>query len=127
VLHRLPLTGVLWLAGFFAITGTPPFGVFLSEFAVLRAALEQERGWVAGVYLALLGVIFVGMASAVLPMAQGRGAGPAADGEDGKPGVWQSLPPLVLLALVLALGLSVPPALDAVLHEFAALTGRGSG
>ena len=48
VLDRLPLTGLLWFAGILAITGTPPFGVFLSEVAVLRAAVEQHRPWVAG-------------------------------------------------------------------------------
>ena len=71
VLGRLPLTGLLWLAGFLAITGTPPFGVFLSEFAVLRSAVDQHRPWIVGAYLFLLAVIFLGMAAIVLPMVHG--------------------------------------------------------
>ncbi len=62
VLKVVPWSGVLWLAGFLAITGTPPFGAFLSEFTILKAALDLDRGWVAGIYLLLLAIIFVGMA-----------------------------------------------------------------
>ncbi len=71
VLRVLPISGVLWVAGFLAITGSPPFGPFLSEFTILKAALDQGRNGVAFVYLLLLAAIFVGMASAVLGMAQG--------------------------------------------------------
>ena len=70
--RRLPFSGVLWVAGFLAISGSPPFGPFLSELTILKAALDQGRGIVAAAYLALLAVIFIGMANVVLPMAQGR-------------------------------------------------------
>jgi hydrogenase-4 component F len=63
--RTLPLSGVLWVAGFLAITGSPPFGSFLSELTILKAALDQGRGAVAGGYLTLLAVIFIGMARAV--------------------------------------------------------------
>ena len=43
-LKRLPATGVLFLAGFFAITGSPPFGPFFSELTILRdRAREMQR------------------------------------------------------------------------------------
>ena len=35
--HRFPVLGALWLAGAVAITGAPPFGLFLSELTILRA------------------------------------------------------------------------------------------
>ena len=71
VCRVLPFSGVLWVAGFLAITGSPPFGPFLSEFTILKAALDQGSTLVAVAYLALLALIFIGMASIVLPMAQG--------------------------------------------------------
>ena len=40
VLRTLPVTGLLWIAGFLAITGSPPFGPFLSEFAILKGAID---------------------------------------------------------------------------------------
>ncbi len=41
ILRRLPVTGVLLLLGLFAVTGSPPFGLFLSEFTILNAAIAQ--------------------------------------------------------------------------------------
>ena len=31
VLHVLPYSGFLWVVGFLAITGSPPFGLFLTD------------------------------------------------------------------------------------------------
>jgi hydrogenase-4 component F len=74
VLRVLPVSGALWVIGFFAITGSPPFGPFLSELTILRAMLDQGHPWIAAMFLALLAVIFVGMAGIVLEMAQGAPA-----------------------------------------------------
>jgi hydrogenase-4 component F len=57
---RFPLTGALWLAGALAITGAPPFGLFLSELTVLRAGLAPGTAWAAVVMLVLLVVVFAG-------------------------------------------------------------------
>lgn len=60
ILRFTPVGGALWLAGAVAITGAPPFGLFVSEFTTLRA------GWVGGwpapvaITLVLLIVIFIG-------------------------------------------------------------------
>ena len=71
LLRTLPVSGVLWVAGFLAITGSPPFGPFMSELKILMAAMQNHL--VASVIcLALLAIIFVGMARIVLPMAFGR-------------------------------------------------------
>ena len=57
---RFPVQGSLWLAGAAAITGAPPFGLFLSEIVILRAGIEQHYVWAVAVILILLIVIFVG-------------------------------------------------------------------
>jgi hydrogenase-4 component F len=116
--RRLPWSAALWLAGFFAITGTPPFGVFVSEFTILRAAVSGGQWWVAALYLGILAVIFIGMASLVLGMVQGgtaEGDGPTPRRE----GVWSVLPPAVLIGAVLVLGVYVPSELSALLREAA--------
>lgn len=43
VLRRLPVTGVLLLIGFFAVTGSPLFGPFVSEYQMLTSALAAGR------------------------------------------------------------------------------------
>ena len=55
-----PVQGGLWLAGAAAITGAPPFGLFLSEFVILRGGLAQNYGWAVAAMVVLLIVIFVG-------------------------------------------------------------------
>ena len=55
-----PTSGALWLAGAVAITGAPPFGLFLSEFTIMRAGMNAEFGWAVILMAILLIVIFVG-------------------------------------------------------------------
>jgi hydrogenase-4 component F len=118
VLRVLPVSGVLWVAGFLAITGSPPFGVFLSEFTILKAALDQGHHVVAVAYLALLAVIFMAMATVVLNMAQGAPSG-GIEEKDRTEGVLSLGPPAILVGLGLILGLYIPPALHQMLAEAA--------
>lgn len=57
---HFPVQGGLWLAGAAAITGAPPFGLFLSELVILRGGLEQRYEWAVAIMLVLLIVIFIG-------------------------------------------------------------------
>jgi hydrogenase-4 component F len=123
LLRAAPATGLLWMAGFLAITGAPPFGPFLSKFMILRAAFAG-RVWVGIILLALVGVIFVGMASAFLSMAQGDSA--AAEPGSGRELWWQIVPPAALALLALWLGLEVPGALNRLLQEIGASLGGAS-
>lgn len=118
----LPLSGILWLAGFLSITGSPPFGTFLSEFTILKAALDGQHPWVAAIYLALLALIFIGMANIVLSMAQGE-PGPAQGDARRVESLWATLPPAVLCLAVLVIGLYLPPTVNDMLHEVAVALG----
>ena len=125
VLHRIPVTGALWLAGLFAITGTPPFGTFVSELLILRGAMEQGRFLVAALYLAFLAVIFVGMAATMTRMAQGQAAPAPAGTVEARESRLAIGPPLALGLVVLLLGVYLPPSLDAVLRRAAEALGAG--
>jgi hydrogenase-4 component F len=120
VLRVLPASGTLWLVGFFAITGSPPFGSFVSELVILKTALDQGRTGVAIAYLGLLAVIFVGMASAVLTMAQGSPREPHARVSEPLLGV---APACVLAAIVFLLGVYLPPGLRSAIAETARALG----
>jgi hydrogenase-4 component F len=127
----LPLTAALWTAGFFAITGAPPFGSFLSELTILRAAVQKGLYGAAAVYSVALVAAFTGMVSAVAPMVQGPAAarlrGPGTPDADSlgplREPLSSILPSVLLLGVSAALGLVVPRFLDAVLHEAAGLLG----
>ncbi|MGA2445316.1 MAG: proton-conducting transporter membrane subunit [Opitutaceae bacterium] len=124
LLRTAPATGLLWTAGFLAITGTPPFGLFLSKFTILKAAFDRGHVWIGVTLLGFLAVIFINMTTAFLGMAQGE-PGKNAEGRD-RDRWWQILPPAVLGLLVLGLGLAVPEALNQVLRQIAGTLG-GAG
>jgi hydrogenase-4 component F len=121
LIRVLPVSGPLLILGLFAITGSPPFGLFLSEFTILRAAVMGGHLWVAGAMMVLLTIIFVGMAVLVLEMVLGV-ADPAIPVV--RESNWLLLGPLALAALVLVLGVYIPPALQGALaHAAGALGG----
>jgi len=106
VLRALPATGILWVAGFFSITGTPPFGTFVSELGILQGLLAQERYGIVALTLLCLAMIFVGMSASVFRMAQGPR--PRFVAGVARENVLSIGPSLILLLVVLVLGL-VPP------------------
>ncbi|NLF31604.1 MAG: NADH dehydrogenase FAD-containing subunit [Planctomycetes bacterium] len=120
VLRRAPVNGALWLAGFFAIAGSPPFGLFISELTILKGAMDGGHWTVAVLYLLLLGMIFVAMARLVLPMAFGEAPQPS---QPAREPAWAVAPPLVLGAGALVLGLYVPGPLWNALADAAAAVG----
>jgi len=106
VAGRFPTQGALWLAGAIAITGAPPFGLFLSEFTIMRAGLKPSFSWAVYVMAALLIVIFIGFMNHFRAMyygARSEEALPAASVS-----TWCSLPMWLALAPLLVLGLWWP-------------------
>jgi hydrogenase-4 component F len=120
VLRRSPLTGALLIAGLFAVTGSPPFGLFVSEFTILGAAIRGQMVWLAVVMVVLLAMIFLGMAKMVLGAALG-------DGDLRQPRE-RERPylvggPFALAALSLMLGVYIPGPLQALLATAARALG----
>jgi hydrogenase-4 component F len=121
-IRRVPASAALFIAGFFAVTATPPFAMFLSEFTILRGAIAGGHYAVAVLFLALVFLVFVGMGATVVTMVLGKPPDdlpPTAMGDK----LWSVLPPALLLACVLALGLYIPPALDEMIRNAATLLG----
>lgn len=58
VIKALPFTGIMVLVGVFALTGFPPFSMFISELMILVAAFTGNSYLVAGLLLLCLAVIF---------------------------------------------------------------------
>lgn len=120
VLRRLPWSGGIFLAGFIAITGSPPFAPFISEFTVVSSAFIQGRAVVGALFLVSLGIIFIGMALTVLPMVMGEAP---ADSETTsyRDTILTVAPPLALLLLIFMLGVWIPDPLMTLLRDASAL------
>ena len=119
-LTRLPWSGGLFLAGFIAVTGSPPFAPFVSEFSIVSNAFKDQQYWIGGLFLLFLAVIFIGMALTVLPMVMGV---PRSDLE---PSSYHDRaltvgPPLLTMLLLLWLGIWPPEQLLQLLRDGAAL------
>src|SRR2546423_1861126 len=115
-MRRLPLSGTLFLLGFLAITGSPPFGPFVSEFSILNGAFGRGRYWVGALFLSLLLIIFIGMGRTVLTVCQGKPPA-AARRTEYRDGWLTGLPILASFAVVLLLGLYVPGPLNGLLRD----------
>jgi hydrogenase-4 component F len=118
-LRRVPLSATLFLAGFLAITGSPPFGPFVSEFTIVNAALGSGQYLAGGLFLLLLGVVFLGMGATVLTVVLGPAPEPKVK-TTFHDGLGTGGPVILLLGLVLLLGLYVPAPLESLLREAAA-------
>jgi hydrogenase-4 component F len=123
ILRSRSVTGGLLVAGLFAVTGSPPFGLFLSEFTILSGAVRGGHPWVAAAMLVLLAVIFIGMATVILEVAYGQ-PDPALRKE--RESGWLVGGPLALAVGVLLLGLYIPAALNEVLARAATSLGGGA-
>lgn len=115
VLRGMPGVGCLWVAGFLAITGAPPFGPFFSEWTLLKGAADQGRFGVVVIVLVTLAIAFIGMATAFLGMAQGPSNVSNSAPTPPPRWKWMVAPPMVLLGLTLMLGLYLPAPLKALL------------
>ncbi|HUM09718.1 MAG TPA: hydrogenase 4 subunit F [Myxococcaceae bacterium] len=99
-----PTIGWGLMLGALAILGLPPFGVFASEFLILTTAM-RDHPWATPILLAALGVAFAAIFGRVQPMVFGETHGRPL------PHSPALLPVFVHLAMVLLLGLYMPPAL----------------
>jgi hydrogenase-4 component F len=70
--RTLPQTSAALVVGSLAILGLPPFGLFVSEFAILSEAFAQARYVVVALFLIVLSVVFGGFAYHISRMLCGE-------------------------------------------------------
>jgi len=114
LLQTMPATGGLFAAGLLALAGLPPFGIFISEFALLRAGFAAGRFWTMGLVLVLLTLAFVGVIAHLNRMLYGV---PSSEVPRGEPSRWPLVPLTLCLAALVVLGLAIPPPLERLIAE----------
>lgn len=97
-----PTVGWGLMLGALAILGMPPFGVFASEFLILTTAMKQQP-WATPILLLALGVAFASIFRRVQPMVFGESE------LRPLPHPPALIPVFAHLALVLLLGVYIPP------------------
>jgi hydrogenase-4 component F len=111
-----PTIGWGLMLGSLAILGMPPFGVFASEFLILTSAMRQQP-WATPILLLALAVAFAAIFMRVQSMVFGVSTAKRL------PHAPALLPVFVHLAIVLMLGLYIPPYLAEWYRQAAKLIG----
>ncbi len=71
-LQTMPATGTLLLVGTLAITGVPPFAIFVTEFGIVGAGFARGYAAVGVILIVALAIVFAGAFGHALEMAFGR-------------------------------------------------------
>jgi hydrogenase-4 component F len=117
---RMPKTFVAFFGGFAAISGFPPFGIFIGELLIIIAAFRAGHYVGAVFFLLSLCVIFAGLAHNVMKISFDPGDTPVRITESASL-VW---PQYVLLATSLVLCCWMPDTLyHTIMHAVSAIGG----
>jgi hydrogenase-4 component F len=121
LLKTMPGTAGMLAVGFLATIGLPPFGLFISEFALIRAGFATGYPWLMGAVLILLAVAFVAIIGHLNRMLYGAPPEGVAVGEKGG----RSLALLSLnVAVLVTLGLTLPAPVETLLNQIVRIVSR---
>ena len=121
-IHTLPWTACLLLLAAFAVTGTPPFSIFQSEFTALSAALEANRAVAAGLFTAGVVTIFVGF---LIHMANLNFGTPGESRSRAPECPWKLSAMLLVAASLLMLAFWLPLPLQKLITQSTQILGGG--
>ena len=106
VVKSMPATGAMFVVGALAITGSPPFSIFISEFTILASGFSQGHIVAAVLFLLFIIMIFAGFFNNVSRMAFGN---PKPGIEKGDMGRWTLVAMGILMVFIIVLGVYIPP------------------
>jgi hydrogenase-4 component F len=122
VMRTLPWTGGIFLMATLAVTGTPPFGLFQSEFTILSAALAAGHDCRAALFLIGVVTIFAGFLVHMSKLSLGAPAHPNASGRAAEC-PWKLGAMALVAATVITLGFWVPGPLYELVRQTAQIIG----
>jgi hydrogenase-4 component F len=114
LIKLMPVTGVVFLLGLFAITGMPPFGVFNSELAIILAGFNSANYLAVSLFLVLVVVVFAGIIKQMTPMFFG-GKNQLEHIEYHEPKLASTVL-IIALIIILTFGIYLPQPVTAVLN-----------
>ena len=107
-----PRSAFVFVIGMFAATACPPFSIFFSELAMVRAAFANGHGVAAAIFFVCLFLAFIGFARLVFTAVDGRpGTAAKAACKNFPETAGVIVPAIVLMGLALGLGIWTPAVL----------------
>jgi hydrogenase-4 component F len=124
----LPWSGPMLVLAVLALSAMPPFGIFRSEFDIVRGGLSEPRDVVVAIFVILIVLAFFGLSwfttETMLSMDPGGGAGGVLAVVKGEVSNWIVVAMAIGLVALLILGVHPPSTLVHLLNR-AALELRG--
>jgi len=114
LIKTMPVTGGIFLIAAVAITGAPPFSLFISEFTIMMAGFQQGHTGPAVLFVVIIALIFAGMMYYVTKMVFGEAP---AKLEKSEISFWSAAALFIPLAFIIVCGLYVPPFLDETIYR----------
>ncbi|MEG6585357.1 hydrogenase 4 subunit F [Dendrosporobacter sp. 1207_IL3150] len=114
ILKSMPVTGTIFLIAAFAITGAPPFNIFLSEITIMMAGFKSNQTIVSVILIVLITIIFAGMMHYIIKMVFGESGNKVERIETSN---WSTVALIIPLILVVICGWYVPPLLDNTIYK----------
>jgi len=122
VLSSMPLLGTLTLIGALSLSGTPPFNIFVSEFTVLKAAVDRGLWPVVAIFLLFVVTVFYGVLSGFGRMLFGKPVESSMNHGEHHPGrfsagnILGNLVMIVMALSVIVMGFRVPAVIDSTIR-----------
>ena len=113
----LPVSGTIMLLGALALAGCPPFNVFLSEFTILKAAIDNGNWVTFALFILFAAIVFGGIFYHFGNMAFGKPGTDIEKGEEKSEYKKSLMAIIALAAIMLVLGLYIPGFLDGMLNS----------
>lgn len=107
IVKSMPVTGTMLLIGGLAITGSPPFSIFISEFTILSAGFLKGYYIPSALFLLFIIMIFAGFFNNLSKMTFGTPKSGIVPGEVSR---WTLVAMVILVVFVFVLGIYMPPA-----------------
>ncbi|MGQ9372013.1 hydrogenase 4 subunit F [Azospirillum sp. ST 5-10] len=114
ILRVAPATGLLIMGGALALAGFPPFNMFVSEFLVFTAGINEGHLWLMLVVALFVTITIAALISIIADSVLGKNAEATPKGDVG----WPVLAPMaVLFVLVLTMGFAVPRPVSQMIEQ----------
>jgi formate hydrogenlyase subunit 3/multisubunit Na+/H+ antiporter MnhD subunit len=121
-LRAVPLWGMGLFLSLLCLIGVAPFAVFMSEFQIVKAAVDGRSIAALAAFLLGAGVVFAGALRHALAMAWG--SSPEAAPSAGRLAPLDAILVYAPLAVLLLLGVWMPPPLREAISQAARVLGR---
>jgi hydrogenase-4 component F len=101
----IPASATLFILGVFAVTGCPPFGLFVSELSIVTAGFSAGNVFVSVLFVGFVATVFIGFIYYATGMVFGE---PSRHNKEGDGNTLSLIVIAVLVAFLLVLGTMIP-------------------